>query len=39
VVRGGSWFLNPEDARVAIRGRIGPSDRNFTYGFRLARTL
>ncbi len=39
VVRGGSWFARPGYARVASRGRVGPSSRSDDQGFRLARTL
>jgi formylglycine-generating enzyme len=38
VPRGGSWGSPAEDARVAVRGRVAPSQRNGNVGFRLART-
>jgi formylglycine-generating enzyme required for sulfatase activity len=39
VVRGGSWNVRPENARVAIRGGFDPTGRGDGLGFRLARTL
>ena len=39
VLRGGSWFLNPEDLRVAARGRDKPSSTNSDYGFRCVRAV
>lgn len=39
VVRGGSWSIIPENARVAYRSRFAPSFRYIAQGFRLARTL
>jgi formylglycine-generating enzyme len=38
VVRGGSWFSNPQGCRVAYRGGYAPGDRFSFTGFRLART-
>ncbi len=39
VLRGGSWFNNPQNVRAANRGRLTPGLRISSYGFRLARTL
>jgi sulfatase modifying factor 1 len=39
VVRGGSWYDAPDDARVADRIGLSPSDRYFYLGFRLSRTI
>lgn len=39
VARGGSWDVRPQVARSAVRSRNSTSLRNFSYGFRLARTL
>ncbi|MGA2293376.1 SUMF1/EgtB/PvdO family nonheme iron enzyme [Bradyrhizobium sp.] len=39
VLRGGSWFSDPAGLRSASRGRIRPDGRDFTAGFRVARTL
>ena len=39
VIRGGSWYGNPELLRSAIRGWLPPHNRNGYLGFRLARTL
>ncbi len=39
VVRGGSWYDNPEFMRPAHRNRNNPGDRGNEDGFRLARTL
>jgi formylglycine-generating enzyme required for sulfatase activity len=35
VLRGGSWFLNPEFARAAYRNRSGPEIRFYDGGFRV----
>lgn len=37
VYRGGCWYSDPRNARVAIRGRSGPDDDCDFLGFRLAR--
>ena len=34
VLRGGSWFYTPSAARVAIRLRITPGNRDSLLGFR-----
>ena len=34
VVRGGGWLGVPGDCRSAFRGRFGPGNRNFGFGFR-----
>jgi formylglycine-generating enzyme required for sulfatase activity len=39
VLRGGSWYSNPQILRSAFRLRFQPDDRNFSRGFRVARTL
>lgn len=39
VVRGGSWGGSPENLRSANRGGYGPDLRNYSIGFRVARTL
>ena len=39
VFRGGSWFLDPSDARVALRFGYSPGYRGSTLGFRLARSV
>lgn len=39
VDRGGSWWGNPANARVAIRDRSNPSGRGYNRGFRPARSL
>ncbi|MCH8240575.1 MAG: SUMF1/EgtB/PvdO family nonheme iron enzyme, partial [Proteobacteria bacterium] len=39
VLRGGSWFVRPEDLRSAVRYGDRPGYRSFDDGFRLARTL
>jgi len=38
VLRGGSWDGRPDLTRSAFRGGSVPADRNFSFGFRLART-
>lgn len=38
VVRGGSWWYDPQGARVADRLRLGPSGRIDDLGFRVARS-
>lgn len=38
VLRGGSWYNNEHFCRSADRGRVWPSDRDRTIGFRLAAT-
>lgn len=35
VLRGGSWFFNPSDCRVARRKSLYPADRDLDYGFRV----
>ena len=35
VLRGGSWFYIPTDARVSHRGHINPGNEWYFYGFRL----
>jgi len=39
VMRGGSWGYEPEDLRSAVRDWSQPDFRDFSVGFRLARTL
>ena len=39
VLRGGSWFVEPQLARAAIRFRDVPAYRSSGFGFRLARML
>ena len=39
VVRGGSWFLNPQDLRAAFRNWYTTANRNYFYGLRVARTF
>ena len=39
VLRGGSWYLNPQFLRSADRYGDPPDDRDLSVGFRLARTL
>ena len=39
VLRGGSWDSNPRSLRSANRDRNDPSNRNGSYGFRVARTI
>jgi formylglycine-generating enzyme required for sulfatase activity len=38
VLRGGSWFDEPQNVRSATRIRHAPDNRNNNIGFRLART-
>jgi formylglycine-generating enzyme required for sulfatase activity len=39
VLRGGSWYLNSQNARASNRNWDAVADRDDNYGFRLARTL
>jgi formylglycine-generating enzyme required for sulfatase activity len=39
VLRGGSWVIDPRDARSAVRFMSDQSSRNSYTGFRVARTL
>jgi formylglycine-generating enzyme required for sulfatase activity len=39
VVRGGSWYLDPQDLRSAVRVASPADDRDTSLGFRVARTL
>lgn len=39
VIRGGSWDLIPQNLRSANRDGIHPAFRDFSFGFRVARTL
>jgi formylglycine-generating enzyme required for sulfatase activity len=39
VGRGGSWFYNPDSARVALRNGYTPDDRDSYLGLRLVRTI
>ena len=39
VVRGGSWYGNPQNLRSAYRNRYSPSGRLNDLGFRVGRTL
>ncbi|MFM9939434.1 MAG: SUMF1/EgtB/PvdO family nonheme iron enzyme [Hyphomicrobiaceae bacterium] len=39
VLRGGSWYFNPQLLRSANRNSGQPVDRDYLIGFRLARTL
>ena len=39
VMRGGSWYKRPDYIRSGFRRRRGTSNRDETYGFRVARTL
>ena len=38
VVRGGSWYNSPHDARLAVRGRNSPGYHGSLLGFRLVRS-
>jgi len=35
VLRGGSWSLNQDLARAAVRGSLDPGYRNDDFGFRV----
>ncbi|TVP65956.1 MAG: hypothetical protein EA342_13195 [Leptolyngbya sp. LCM1.Bin17] len=35
IVRGGSWYDNPDNCRSAVRGRSSPGNRNDIVGFRV----
>ncbi len=35
VLRGGSWVTTPDGLRSALRGRLGPDNRFFNFGFRV----
>jgi formylglycine-generating enzyme required for sulfatase activity len=39
VLRGGSWFGDPDGLRSAYRNGYAPATRDFDYGFRLAQDL
>jgi formylglycine-generating enzyme required for sulfatase activity len=39
VLRGGSWGRDPEFSRATARYKFGSNYRDFSFGFRLARTL
>jgi formylglycine-generating enzyme required for sulfatase activity len=39
VVRGGSWYVNPWDARVSVRLWYLPGLRNYVLGFRCVREV
>ncbi len=39
VVRGGSWYLYPQDLRSANRSGLSTDNRNYYLGFRVGRTL
>lgn len=39
VLRGGSWGRDPEFGRATARYKFGSNYRDFSFGFRLARTL
>jgi formylglycine-generating enzyme required for sulfatase activity len=39
VLRGGSWAKDTKFGRAAVRNKFGTNFRDFSYGFRLARTL
>jgi formylglycine-generating enzyme required for sulfatase activity len=39
VLRGGSWFVNPQNLRSAFRDFSNPGNRDYDVGFRVARTL
>jgi formylglycine-generating enzyme required for sulfatase activity len=36
VIRGGSWYFNVEECRVAVRNSDEPNNRNYILGFRVA---
>ncbi len=38
IIRGGSWYDDPQSCRVAFRGSLPPGDRYHGVGFRVART-
>ena len=38
VVRGGAWFNDAVDSRIALRSRGAPTDRDGALGFRIARS-
>ena len=38
LVRGGSWYNSPHDARLAVRGRNSPGYHGSLLGFRLVRS-
>jgi len=38
-LRGGSWFGNAGSSRSSYRNRVNPTNRNYSVGFRLLRTL
>ena len=39
VLRSGSWLVVPKNLRSAVRHKNSPGVRNYSYGFRVARTL
>jgi hypothetical protein len=39
VLRGGAWHNGPQIVRSAFRDRNPPDNRNYAFGFRVARTL
>ena len=39
VLRGGGWDNNPQNLRSANRNGNAPANRNYSLGFRVARTL
>jgi formylglycine-generating enzyme required for sulfatase activity len=39
VIRGGSWINEPERLRSSNRSRLGAANRDFNFGFRVARSL
>jgi formylglycine-generating enzyme required for sulfatase activity len=39
VLRGGSWYYDPEFLRSAYRYWLAPGGQNFNFGFRVGRTL
>lgn len=39
VLRGGSWYSDPQNCRAANRSNDTPDVRNYSVGFRLSRTL